>query len=137
MNSIIGTWYVIGGQIYDGESDTRFTLREGSLCYERDGTFAASCKLVAATAVGESDGEAGTQCYPYDYAGRYKADAALGVIEHHILSSSSPDDIGTTVLRRYQLIKEFLSVTFPVDGSPSGNDHAGSSGYISLKRGTP
>lgn len=139
MKSLIGVWHVVGGQIYDGETGTRFALRMGSLRYEPDGTFAASCTLVAAASAEAvaGEGDAATPGYPYDYSGRYHADEARGVIEHFILSSSSPDDIGTTACRRYQLTEEFLSVAFPVAESPSGNEGASSHGLISLKRGTP
>ena len=135
MNSIISTWRVISGRVYDAETGTQLEMNEGSLHYDRDGSFAAHCVLIAAGA--SVDEEAAAARYPYSYAGRYEVDAARGVISHQILSSSFPDEIGTTVLRRYQLSAQFLSVAFPVTGSSSEQTRTSSYGFISLKREVP
>ncbi len=133
MSAIAGTWRVIDGEIYDAESDTRFTLCAGSLRYERDGSFAASCVLLAPEDI-SSEGGDGAGRVTYDYSGSYAVDAARGIIVHHILSSSFPDDIGTTVYRSYQRNETFLSVAFPVAAAGTEFNRASSCGFISLKQ---
>ena len=133
MRSITGTWQVIDGEIYDAESDTRFALCAGRLRYAPDGTFAASCVLVAAEAIAVDDAAAATRV-AYDYSGNYEVDVAAGVIVHRILSSSFPDDVGTTVYRSYQRNETFLSIAFPVAATGAEFNRANSCGFISLKR---
>lgn len=134
MDPIISTWRVIEGRVYDAETGTHLEVKEGSLHYDRDGSFAAHCVLVAASSGATATGDAAVERYPYSYAGRYEVDAARGVIRHQILSSSFPDEIGTTVLRSYQLAAQFLSVAFPVTGSSGEQTQTSSYGFISLKR---
>lgn len=136
MNSIAGNWRVIDGEIYDAESATHFTLCAGSLRYEGKGTFAASCVLVAPNAAPTEGGDAATQV-AYDYSGNYEVDAARGIIVHHILSSSFPDDVGTTVYRSYERKEAFLSVAFPVAAPGAEFNRASSHGFISLEREEP
>ena len=136
MNSIAGNWRVIDGEIFDAESDTHFTFCAGSLRYEHDGTFAASCVLVAPEAT-PTDGGDETTRVAYDYSGNYEVAAERGVIVHHILSSSFPDDVGTTVYRSYERKEAFLSVAFPVAATDAEFNRASSCGFISLKREEP
>lgn len=132
MNSICGTWRVIDGEVFDAESHTRLLVCAGGLRYAPDGSFVARCVLVPEANDGGAD--AAAERFEYEYSGHYEVDAERGVIAHRILSSSFPDDIGTTAYRSFQRTGAFLSVAFPVISAGEEPNRNCSYGFISLQR---
>ena len=84
--------------------------------------------------VTDGGADAAAERFEYEYSGHYEVDAERGVIAHRILSSSFPDDIGTTAYRSFQRTGAFLSVAFPVISAGEEPNRNCSYGFISLQR---